>query len=126
MRRSLVRIVRRLASVGWAVKTGRTARPSIASLSPAAPSDVGDLGDRTREPAVLGTALAQTADAVDLLGDVGQQEVGREGAHEGAGRVDGDFGQQLADAVATDRLAAVRAALLARLGQVADLLDESQ
>ena len=37
-RRSLVRIERRLASVGCAVKTGRTASPSIALVSPSGPA----------------------------------------------------------------------------------------
>ena len=78
--RSLVSTVRRAASVGWAVNTGRTARCAMSALSsPGADRGVRDPLDRLRQPrAALGARGLQLARAVDLLGHVGQVEVGRE------------------------------------------------
>ncbi len=80
MRRSFPRTLRRAASAGWAVKTGRTARRlTSAASSLFENARVGYAVDRLREPgAVLGADGGQLAAAVDLLGHVGQMEVGGE------------------------------------------------
>ncbi len=79
IRRSLLRTERRAASVGWAVKTGRTFR----FLTVCGCLQVGVLEPvrRSGEESALGGSLgAQLAAAVHLLGDVRQMEVRGEGA----------------------------------------------
>ena len=94
--RIFVSTVRRAASVGCAVKTGRSAierrsaapprrRPAAAMRSTACDSHVPCCHADGRELAA----------AVDLLGDVGEVEVGREGAHEPRRGVGVERGQQL-------------------------------
>ena len=80
--RSLVRIDRRAASVGWAVKTGRMAsRRAAAAISSAGTPRSRDQAGGPVQPAALGGALpAQLPGPVHLLGDVGQVEVGGERA----------------------------------------------
>ena len=55
-----------------------------------------DLGHRGGEMAFRGRARPQTADPMNLLGAVGQLEIGGEGANQVGGGVDGQRGQDAA------------------------------
>ena len=114
MRRSLLRTERRAASVGCAVKTGRTLRLRD-RLAQVLGVGVLEAVGRTGEEAALGGAAgAQLAAAVDLLGDVGQVEVGGEGADQLGRGLQFGAAQQLGGGLA----------VLA--GEAADLLDQVQ
>ncbi len=96
-RRSLSIVDRRATSVGWAVNTGRTAMcRSPSSTSSALDAGLLDAREGLLEPAALGLAAPQQRPApVDLLGDVGEVEVGGERPDQPDGRLQVELGQIL-------------------------------
>ena len=84
--RRLARVVRRAASVGWAVNTGRTDTRPTRSLSSEGVNPAAVMASRVRasQPPALPFG-AQGPAPVDLLGDVGQMEIGHEGPHQPGG-----------------------------------------
>ena len=112
MRRSLLRTERRAASVGCAVKTGRTLRWRTVCAQVLGVGVLEPVGGAGEEAALGGAAVAQLAAAVDLLGDVGQVEVGGEGA------------DQLGRGLQVGAAEQLGGGLAVLAGEGADLLDE--
>ena len=103
MRRSLLRTERRAASVGCAVKTGRTLRLLDGRAQVLGVGVLEPVGGAGEEAALGGAPGAQLAAAVDLLGDVGQVEVGGEGADQLGGGLQVGAAQQLGGGLAVAR-----------------------
>ena len=112
IRRSLLSTRRRAASVGCAVKTGRTLRLRTRRAQVLGVGVLEPVGGAGEQAALGGAAGAQLAAAVHLLGDVGQVEVGGEGADQLGGGLQVGLAEQCGGGLAV------------AAGQGADLLDE--
>ena len=86
----------------------------------------GDLAHRLGQPAVPGRPVAQPADAVHLLGGVGQVEVGGERTDQLGRRRQREVGEQPAELAAGGLPVGLVVELLGGLAQRPDLLDEIQ
>ena len=89
MRASFSTVVRRRASVGWAVITSRSSAPaSVVAQLVGGGAALGEVADRVAQRAGAGRvaepalAPAQAADALVVLGEVEELEPARERAHE--------------------------------------------
>ena len=102
MRASFSTVVRRRASVGWAVMTSRSSAPaSIVAQLVGRGAALGQVQDRgaqragARRAGAGALAAAQAADALVVLGQVHELEPARERAHEDLGVVERERGDEL-------------------------------
>ncbi len=101
---------RRVASVGCAVSTSSTCseRSASAAFTPGAVEQLGGLGERLALLLAGGVVLAPAADALALLGDVGELQLQRAGADVGLDLVVGEPAQAAHQRLARGLVAAAQ------------------
>ena len=96
----------------------------MAASRPCEPGRLGHGGHRLRQPTLVGRPPPQTPDPMDLLGDVGQQEVRRKRADQIGCGVDRQPGQQGPNIASSPVPINLETGLLALLGQRSHPFDE--